>query len=92
MLGGQLRSVAKLVLDTRLLNSWQTCSLIFESQYQACETGCQQVCCSVDLAENGKLSSASPAAILDALTQFRTQVRNCAKTHKLKPVLEECDR
>ena len=51
-----------------------------------------QVCCSVDLAEDGKLSSASPAAILDALTHFRTQVRNCAKSHKLKPVLEECDR
>ena len=53
---------------------------------------CLQVCCSGDLAQDGKLCSASPAAILDALTLFRTQVRNCAKTHKLKPVLEECDR
>ncbi len=51
-----------------------------------------QVCGSVDLAEHGKIHSASPAAILDALTHFRTQVRACAKSHKLKQVLEECDR
>ena len=51
-----------------------------------------QVCSIVDLDVDSDLSNASPANLLDALTQFRSDVRECAKKHRLTTVLEECDR
>ena len=53
---------------------------------------CTQVCSNVDLDGDSDLSNASPANLLDALTQFRSDIRECAKKHRLTTVLEDCDR
>ena len=50
-----------------------------------------QVCATVDL-EQADLREGQPAAILDALTSFRSRVRTAAKKHKVLHALEECDR
>ena len=50
-----------------------------------------QVCSTVDL-EQADLRDGQPAAILDALTNFRSRVRTAAKKHKVLHALEECDR
>lgn len=51
-----------------------------------------QMCSDIDLRTGGELSGSSASHILDVLTDFRTRVRVCAKQHKLKAILEECDR
>ena len=42
--------------------------------------------------QNPELRDSQPAAILDALTSFRSKVRTSAKKLKVKHALEECDR
>ena len=49
------------------------------------------MCSSIDL-DDPAVAQSQPAAILDLLTSFRSQVRVAAKKAKAKHALEESDR